>query len=150
MSEITSPHKLLSTRIVTDLLITEEAQWFCAVHSLLEKIFVRSRRAHHMHFHDGLTWDRDASLDNDEGGSALLTEIQGLIASLRSLNYYRFDQGTATRRLSCHDHLWLLVGLVNKLNYAFVHLIIICSSLITAHGWCLDGHLGLVGWLVVN
>jgi len=77
MSEITSPHKLLSTRIVTDLLITEEAQWFCAVHSLLEKIFVRSRRAHHMHFHDGLTWDRDASLDNDEGGSALLTEIQG-------------------------------------------------------------------------
>ena len=66
-------------RNMSDSLITEEAQWFCAVHALLGNTFVRSRRAHNLHFAECIAIDREALLDNDEGGSALLTEMQGYL-----------------------------------------------------------------------
>lgn len=79
MLDAISPNGNPSVRHLSDSLITEEAQWFCAVHALLGTIFVRSRRVHNMYFHDSISLDRDALLENDEGGSALLTEMQGYL-----------------------------------------------------------------------
>lgn len=61
-------------RSKADSLISEEARWFCAVHDLLRTTFVGSRRVHNIQLVDSV--ERDMSLENDEGGSALITEMQ--------------------------------------------------------------------------
>ena len=88
-----------------DIDMTGEAQWFCAVHSLLRSIYVRSRRAHAMYFMECSPSDSTSALMDGRGGSAILTEME---KHLGTEVQFRRDFFKRLVLLSAHGLRWPL------------------------------------------